>query len=246
MKATGAAVSLVRENATAMYRQIAVRLRDEIAAGLFEPSGRLPGEAEIGSRFAVSRVTVRQALDLLETEGLIVRRKGKGTFTADTRMRHPLDTLRSFHESLKLQGLNATMRHLRADVTSTPCDLRDHFGEHCLVAVRLHLVDNSPVALGRSILPSALVPYDWMNAQHTPIYSILNDVVGKPVCGADVEIKATAAEGEVAVMLEVRPGTPLLVMDRRSYFADQSTAVQSTFFVRPERYSFILSHRWGG
>jgi GntR family transcriptional regulator len=229
-----------------MYRQIALRLRDEIAAGLFEPSGRLPTEAEIGSRFAVSRVTVRMALDLLETDGLIVRHKGKGTFTADKRMRHPLDTLRSFHESLKLQGLNASICHIQADLTATPRALRDQFGKQCLVAVRLHLVDNNPVALGRNILPSALAGYDWGNAQHTPLYSILADVTGKPISGADVEVKATAAEGDTATLLDVRPGTPLLVMDRRSYFADQSTAVQSTFFIRPERYSFVLSHRWGG
>lgn len=239
-------MSLVRENATALYRQIALRLRDEIAAGLYEPSGRLPAESEIGSRFAVSRVTVRLALDLLETEGLIVRHKGKGTFTADKRMRHPLDTLRSFHESLKLQGLDAAMRHIRSDLAATPRDLRDQFGPHCLVAERLHLVDGAPVALGRSILPSALAGYDWSGAQRTPIYSILEDVTGKAVCGADIEVKAAAAEGGVAALLEVRPGTPLLVMERRSYFGDQSCADQSTFFVRPERYSFVLSHRWGG
>lgn len=239
-------MGLVRENATAMYRQIARRLRDEIAAGLYEPSGRLPAEADIGARFAVSRVTVRMALDLLETDGLILRHKGKGTFTADTRMRHPLDTLRSFHESLKLHGLDATMRHVRTDTMVTPRPLRDQFGEQCLVVERLHLVDNSPVAVGRSILPPALAHYDWAQAQRTPIYSILETVTGKPVCGADIEVKATAAEGDTATLLEVRPGTPLLVMERRSYLADQSTAVQSTFHVRPERYSFVLSHRWGG
>lgn len=239
-------MGLVRENATAMYRQIALRLRDEIAAGFYEPSGRLPGEAEIGRRFAVSRVTVRMALDLLETEGLILRHKGKGTFTADKRMRHPLDTMRSFHESLKLQGLDATMRHVRTDMIATPRLLQDQFGPLCLVAERLHMVDNSPVALGRSILPPALASYDWAGGQSTPIYSILETVTGKPVCGADIEVKATAAEGNMASLLEVRPGTPLLVMDRRSYVADQSIAVQSTFYVRPERYSFVLSHRWGG
>lgn len=239
-------MSLVRENATALYRQIALRLRDEIAAGLYEPSGRLPAESKIGSRFAVSRVTVRLALDLLETEGLIERRKGKGTFTADKRMRHPLDTLRSFHESLKLQGLAASMRHIRAALAVPPRDLHDQFGPHCLLVERLHLVDGGPVALGRSLLPSSLAGYDWEGAQRTPIYSVLQEVVGKPVCGADIEVKATAAEGDAAVLLEVRPGTPLLVMERRSFFDDRACADRSTFFVRPERYSFILSHRWGG
>ncbi|CAO3424880.1 GntR family transcriptional regulator [Azospirillum endophyticum] len=237
---------LVRDNATALYRQIADRLRDEIAARRFEPSGRLPTENEIGSRFGVSRVTVRLALDRLEAEGLIERRKGKGTFTAGKRVQHPLDRLRSFHESLRLQGLDAAMRPLSAEIVATPPDLREDFGPRCLQVRRLHLVDGEPVALGRSLLPPALEPVDWQAAGHKPIYSILQDIVGKPVGGANIEVKAAAADAEVAVVLGLPAGAPVLVMDRRSVFVGGGCADHSVFHIRSERYSFILSHRWEG
>ncbi|PWC84620.1 GntR family transcriptional regulator [Azospirillum sp. TSH100] len=239
-------MALVRDNATALYRQIADQLRDEIAARLFEPSGRLPTENEIGARFGVSRVTVRLALDRLETEGLIERRKGKGTFTAGKRVQHPLDRLRSFHESLRLQGLDATMRPLSARMVVTPPDLREDFGARCLEVCRLHLVDGEPVALGRSLLPPALEPVDWQAAGHRPIYGMLQDVVGKPVGGADIEVKAAAAEAEVAVALGLPVGAPVLVMDRRSVFVGGGCADRSVFHIRSERYSFILSHSWDG
>nr|WP_301311746.1 GntR family transcriptional regulator [Azospirillum lipoferum] len=229
-----------------MYRQIADRLRDEIAARLFEPSGRLPTESEIGARFGVSRVTVRLALDRLEADGLIERRKGKGTFTAGKRVQHPLDRLRSFHESLRLQGLDATMRPLSARVVATPADLREDFGPRCLEVCRLHLVDGEPVALGRSLLPPALESIDWQATGHRPIYGILQDVVGKPVGGADIEVKAAAADGEVAAVLGLPGGAPVLVMDRRSVFVGGGCADRSVFHVRSERYSFVLSHRWEG
>ncbi|WP_042703771.1 GntR family transcriptional regulator [Azospirillum sp. B506] len=237
---------VVRDNATALYRQIADRLRDEIAARLFEPSGRLPTENEIGVRFGVSRVTVRLALDRLEAEGLIERRKGKGTFTAGKRVQHPLDRLRSFHESLRLQGLDATMRPLSARLVPTPLELREDFGPTCLEVCRLHLVDGEPVALGRSLLPPALELVDWQAAGHRPIYGILQDIVGKPVGGADIEVKAAAAEAEVAAALGLPAGTPVLVMQRRSVFVGGGCADRSVFDIRSERYSFILSHRWDG
>ncbi|CAO3411802.1 GntR family transcriptional regulator [Azospirillum largimobile] len=239
-------MALVRDNATALYRQIADRLRDEIAARLFEPSGRLPTESEIGARFGVSRVTVRLALDRLEADGLIERRKGKGTFTAGKRVQHPLDRLRSFHESLRLQGLDAMMRPLSARIVPTPAELREDFGPHCLEVCRLHLVDGEPVALGRSLLPPALEPVDWQAAGHRPIYGILQDIVGKPVGGADIEVKAEAADAEVAAALGLPAGAPVLVMDRRSVFVGGGCADRSIFHIRSERYSFILSHRWEG
>jgi GntR family transcriptional regulator len=239
-------VALVRDNATALYRQIADQLRNEIAARRFEPSGRLPTENEIGARFDVSRVTVRLALDRLEADGLIERRKGKGTFTVGKRVQHPLDRLRSFHESLRLQGLDAAMRPLSAQMVATPPDLREDFGPRCLEVCRLHLVDGEPVALGRSLLPPALEPVDWQAAGQKPIYGILQDVVGKPVGGADIEVKAAAADAEVAAALGLPAGAPVLVMDRRSVFVGGGCADRSVFHIRSERYSFILSHRWEG
>ncbi|MCW2248137.1 GntR family transcriptional regulator [Azospirillum fermentarium] len=239
-------MALVRDNATALYRQIAGRLRDEIAARRFEPSGRLPTESAIGARFAVSRVTVRLALDRLEAEGLIERRKGKGTFTVGKRVQHPLDRLRSFHESLRLQGLDADMRLLSAVMVPTPPDLRGDFGPRCLEVCRLHRVDGEPVALGRSLLPPALEAVDWQAAGQKPIYAILQEVLGKPVGGADIELKADAAGEAVAVPLGLAVGAPVLVMGRRSVFADGGCADRSVFHVRSERYSFVLSHRWEG
>lgn len=239
-------MAVVRDNATALYRQIADRLRDEIAARLFEPSGRLPAESEIGARFGVSRVTVRLALDRLEAEGLIERRKGKGTFTAGKRVQHPLDRLRSFHESLRLQGVDARMRPLSAAIVATPPDLLDEFGPRCLEVRRLHLVGDDPVALGRSLLPPALERIDWQAAGQKPIYAILQDVVGKPVGGADIEVKAEAAGEEVAAALGLPTGAPVLVMGRRSVFVGGGCADRSVFHIRSERYSFVLSHRWEG
>src|SRR5271166_1465546 len=119
----------VRDNSTSLYRQIAGRLRQEILGGAFEPSGRLPSEAAIGDRFCVSRVTVRLALDILTQDGLIERRQGKGAFVAGRGVRHELDRLQSFHESLRAQGLAATMKLVSVETRRPSPDVARFLGE---------------------------------------------------------------------------------------------------------------------
>ena len=235
---------LIRDNAESMYRQIATQLRDEIAAGSYDPSGRLPSEAEVGARFAVSRVTVRLALELLEQERLIERRKGKGTFIVGRQLRHPLDTLRSFHESLRRQGLNASMRLLSATTIRTPAGSAASLGQYCLRIRRLHLVDGEAVAVGCSLVPARLAAHDWRAAEHQPIYAILEEITGKEVRRADIELRAQQASARDCRELGVAPGQALLIMARTSFFTDGTCADSSIFSIRPERYSFVLSHRF--
>ncbi|RZN33563.1 GntR family transcriptional regulator [Bradyrhizobium sp. Leo121] len=237
-------MSLVRENATALYQQIADRLRQEIAAGRFEPSGRLPSEAEIGARFDVSRVTVRLALDDLDKDGLIDRRKGKGTFVAGKQVRHELNVLRSFHETLRRQGLEATMRVTALRMVATPTGLRPLFGKarrDCLLLQRLHLIDAEPIAFGRSYLPVDIGSLTPAEVEQQPTYSVISTLAGAPVIQAKMELGAQIASKELAGSLHTTPGAALLTMERTSYFRDGKCAEHSTFFIKPERYKFVLN-----
>jgi GntR family transcriptional regulator len=235
---------IVRDNATALYRQIAARLRDEIAGGRYDPSGRLPSEAEIGALFGVSRVTVRLALDELTRNGLIERRKGKGTFVAGKEVRHELDTLRSFHESLVLQGLNASMRISSLDTIATPDAMARELGpawKTCLMLKRLHLVDDEPIALGHTLLPAALASLSRAEIESRPTYAIVSAVAGLEVERAHVTIGAITADLDLGTILNVPRAAALLVMERTSWFTDNTPAERSTFYIRPERYRFVMN-----
>lgn len=236
-------MSLVRDNAASLYNQIAGNLREEISAGRFEPSGRLPSEAEIGTRFGVSRVTVRLALDELNREGLIERRKGKGTFLAGRQVRHKIDTLRSFHESLKMHGLNATMRINKLGLVSTPSHIAPLLGARCAYLERLHLVDREPIAIGCSYLPSAFCTLSHKDAARRPTYTLLTRLMKREIIRASVAIGAESASDDLAERLGIRPGAALLLMERTSFFENGACAERSTFYVRPERYRFVLGSK---
>lgn len=234
---------LVRESISTLYEQIAHQLREDIQRGAFEPSGKLPSEAELGLRFAVSRVTVRLALGKLSAAGVVERKQGKGTYVVGTQVRHGLDALRSFHEALLLQGLRPSMRLLSHRLQPVPEALRTQFvgAQHCLLLQRLHLVDGEPIALGRSYLPRELAEVQWADAGQRPVYSILESLTGQAVVRADLAIRAQQADKALAEALSVKRGTALLVMERTSYFANGACCDRSTFFIRPERYAFVLS-----
>lgn len=71
-----------------LYQQIADRLRDKLAGGVYRTGEQLPTENELAGQLGVSRPTVRQALEVLTKEGLLVRVKGSGTFAAEPKVVH--------------------------------------------------------------------------------------------------------------------------------------------------------------
>ena len=235
--------SILRDSSTSLYEQIAHQLLEEIQRGDYEPSGKLPSEAQLGERFGVSRVTVRLAVGKLSDDGVVERKQGKGTFVAAKQVRHGLDALRSFHEALLLQGLQPSMRVLSHALMPVPETMRGLFeaADDCLLLERLHFVDDEPIALGRSYLPEALADVAWSEVEHQPIYSILESITGLAVTRADLAIRAQEADKSLAKALQVKRGAALLVMERTSYFADGRCCDRTTFYIRPERYAFILS-----
>ncbi|MBB4571761.1 GntR family transcriptional regulator [Rhizobium leucaenae] len=236
-------MNLIRNNPVAMYLQIADRLRAEITEGTYEPSGRLPSEAQIMARFNVSRVTVRLALEQLDKDGLIERRKGKGTFVAGKQVRHQIDTLRSFHESLKVQGFDAAMRIIELSAIDTPQAFASLFGTKCTLLERLHVVNDEPIALGRSFLPDFMSDLDREFAEEQPTYALLKDRAGSDIVAAEIAIGARAVSPRITSLIAVAENTVLLVLERTSYFENGACAEKSEFFIRPERYKFVLGNQ---
>lgn len=143
--------------ATPRYQEIADYLRRLIAAS--RPGDRLPSEAQLCDRFGVSRMTVRQAVQLLANERLLVRRRGEGTFTAPRVVARLLGSPLSFTESMRRRGLRASSHLLHAGwIEPSPEDLAAlHLapGSRAIVVERLRLADDLPMAIERAVAPPA-------------------------------------------------------------------------------------------
>src|SRR5262249_57356714 len=87
------------------YRQIADRLAEEILSGRLQTGQQLPSERTIARQHGLSRMTARQAVELLVRRGLVYRRPGSGTYVAPARVEHSLQRFAGFSEQMRAQGI---------------------------------------------------------------------------------------------------------------------------------------------
>src|SRR5690242_15523560 len=110
-----AAAPLARGLGVALWRQIAGSLEKEISEGRLPAGTRLPTEAELSTRFAVNRHTVRRAMEELQSRGLVRIEQGRGSFVAEDVLDYPLGPRTRFSETIRRQNREPQGRILRLD-----------------------------------------------------------------------------------------------------------------------------------
>jgi DNA-binding GntR family transcriptional regulator len=235
---------LNRESPTALYMQIADLLRADIDSGVFATDSKLPAENELTQRFEVSRVTVRQALAQLLSEGYVVSKQGKGTFVSRQKFLHDLKPMRGFYDALVAQGVEPKTKLLEFTPASASESMRQAFDAadaDCFQLKRLYLVDDEPIALVVSILPPVASGLTWEQVNRNPIYGLLENILKLPVTKAEVRIRARSAGASVGHLLGLSAKAAVLVMERESFGSDGALRERTSFYIRPENYEFSLS-----
>jgi len=136
------------------YLEIAEYLRALVAER--SPGDRLPSETELCERFDVSRMTARHAIQTLESEDLVHRERGRGTFVSSRPVPRMLGSPLSFTESFRRRGLRASSKVLTAEY-ATPSDddcvaLAITGAERVGVLERIRYADGIPMAIERAVL----------------------------------------------------------------------------------------------
>jgi GntR family transcriptional regulator len=229
-----------------LYRRISDELKVKIEAGEYQPGDRLPSELELARAHSVSRITSRQALDLLGAEGLLVRRQGMGSFVVERRVTQPLVRLTDFVEDMAAARLRPESRVLGFVTETAPMGVTVTLGLAPGTSVyrldRLRLADGSPIALDWTWLPlqfgRLLVDQDLTQCT---IYSILEQHYGIPVVSGEYTLAASVADETQAGLLDVPSGSPLLVFDRTSFTASDKPVYYQKRFYRADRVQYRLT-----
>jgi GntR family transcriptional regulator len=212
--------SIERDSPIPFYFQLSELLEQEIVSGRWEPGFRLPSEPELCSFFGLSRTTIRQARARLELEGLISRRKGQGTFVAESRPRSWL--LQSsggfFQEEVERGGRLVTSVVLRS-VTRGPLPpwataALGLGGAEGATLERVRSIDGLVAMYNVNHLPPGIaelvLPLDDPNES---LYQRLNERAGVEAAGGRRELEAVRAEEQLARLLEVSVGAPLVFIE---------------------------------
>ena len=225
-----------------LYVQLAHRLADEISSDRLAPGAKLPTESELMTMFGVSRVTVRQSMQLLARNGQVVSSRGKGTFVKRRAVQHDLGTLQGFQDALRSQGIEPETELLEFSASAGRVDPQLPPNLNLPVRLRrLYCVDGEPFAVVEAYLPADAARLGETRARQLAVYDILQQFLGLRIGRADVAIQCARPNAKVARELRLDSRANVLVMHRTSYTVPGHPCEHMRIHIVPERYTFQLS-----
>ena len=198
------------------YRVIEQALRERIAG--LRPGDQLPSDTDLCVEFSVSRMTARNAMQLLADEGLVRRLPGRGSFVAEPSTHRRADRLMSFSLEMARRGRVATSlvvaREIRPARAAEAADLRVNEGDPIVYLQRVRCADGQPVALEIAVLErrvsAAVMGGDLRGGSlHAALVA-----AGHVLRRGSAVISAEAASAEDARLLGTPRGAPMLVERR--------------------------------
>ena len=229
-------------DAAPLYLRLKKLVTSAIAASDLRPGDALPSERDVAERLDVSRVTIRKAFTELVSEGVLVQRRGSGTFVSEPtqRIEQPLSRLTSFTEDMKLRGLTTEATWLERSLgLPTPEEaLRLSISPNDRVCRfhRLRRANGLPLAIELAAVPQRFLD-DPMSVTKS-LYAALETRGHRPVRALQ-RLHAVALSPQQAKLLDLPNASPALFIERVSYLADGRTVEFTRSHYRGDTYDFV-------
>lgn len=199
---------------TPLFKQLADTLRSAIDSGEYPAGSRLPTENELCQRYAVSRVTVRKALDELSLGEYLVRKPGKGTFVAEKKFQRNLSGVLGYSEMCRRMGYEPGARTIRIGLDEPTEEESHQLGlakdEQMLVVERLRLADGEPVLLEVNKFPEKFFFLFNEDLNNTSLYEVIRNKTGIVFTHSSKLLEIVFASYQESRYLNVSKGHPLL------------------------------------
>ncbi|WP_352697681.1 GntR family transcriptional regulator [Mesorhizobium sp. M0152] len=235
-------------------RTLAVQLRERLAnlirAEGLKPGDKLPTEAQLTQRFRISRPALREALKLLEQDGLISVTHGLGRFvtaSASVEVDRPITVFESVTDMSRHYGYETTNKVLSiAEDTPDPMvrqQLRLAEGERVIRLERLRLHHDEPLMysldyIPRSLIPARIFDIDWSGS----LLSLLEQHRHRPRMSA-ASVSAVMLPDEVVQRNDLRDFGPALLITETCFDATGTPVVHAAVYHRGSRFSFSFARR---
>jgi GntR family transcriptional regulator len=254
--ASGSIGTLDHMSDRAVFRQIADRLREAIDKGTFREGDKLPSETELIEYFGVSRMTVRNALQLLQGEGLVVSEHGRGVYV---RPRPPVHRLASdrfarrhreqgkaaFIVEADAAGSHPTVDGLEVKEERPRPEVATRLGSphRVLARRRRYLLDGRPVEFATSYLPLDITrgtPIAQPNPGPGGIYARLEEL-GHRLDHFEEEITVRMPSPQETKVLQLATGVPVIHLVRTAFDTDGRAVEVCDTIMASDAY--VLSYR---
>ncbi|MEA4882337.1 MAG: GntR family transcriptional regulator [Clostridia bacterium] len=234
--------TMSRESRIPLYCQIYDALRERIENGAYLPGNQIPTEAELSRNFAVSSITVKQAVKKLVSEGALYRIQGKGTFVCQPKVNRKLNRLISFNDEMLQKGMAPSTTVLEIDVVPARRMVAEALGiregDEVTLIRRLRIADGGALAVQTSYVPLALAPTlaEKGDMLEGSLYRILaEDFELCPFRGKESYCAVSVSEPEAGI-LDVPEGSPAFAVKRLAYLPDNRPVEYVESILRGDKY----------
>jgi GntR family transcriptional regulator len=237
------------KNGIPLYIQIRDSLRQQIEQGVLEQGQKLPSEDELAAEFGVSRMTVRQGLSSLIDDGLLYRKHGLGTFVSNSNVERDHRRLTNFFESCRLGGKVPGARVTKFETTPVSRPIAEVLniapGDPVIRITTLRTMNGKPVTLHDAYLPVALFPRlktahpEELGLNERHVWELVESY-GYSLSHVTERLEAQLADAQLAHILEVAPGSPILYGARVLYAVDGTPLKYADCYNRGDKVSLTV------
>lgn len=219
----------------------------------FKPEELIPSERELMEKYNFSRTTVRKAIDILVNEGYLYKVQGKGTYVKGQKFTQGLINLTSCTEEIKSHGLKPEAKIINTRIETANKKIEKYFNlqpdEKVFFTERVFYGDGFPINTTKSYIPYKLITgiekYDFSK---NSLYKVLDEEYNIKITRANRTIEAILAYDEVAKLLDIEEGRPILFFKGWVYGMVNGNETIVEFFktyYRSDRSKFFIEQRRG-
>lgn len=232
---------LDKNNKLPLYYQLYGIISKQITSGEFKEHSKIPSEREFCHRYDISRSTVRQAINELERDGYIYKKRGKGIFVSPKILKQDLLKFYSFTEEIKKLGKNPTSKTMNFEVINDvkiANRMNIPINEKLYKFTRLRLADDEPVIIETSYLPIKRFPnLTKEKLNHKVMYEIFTKEYGVVFSKAEEIFRPVNTRAHEAKILNIKSDIPSMMVERYAY-EDNQIIIYSVNIARGDKFVY--------
>jgi GntR family transcriptional regulator len=238
-------MSHFQDSSIPLYYQLANILKEKIISGEYAPMDKLPTEKQLVNSYKISRVTVRQALQALENDGLIVRKRGKGSFVKNAKLASTPTKLTGSIEDIITMGIKTKAKVIDFSLVHPPIKVIKALNldkdDKALKIERIRMIRNNVYSVTLNYVPADIGSKIGIEdiVMHA-LYNILEQKCEVKVARGTMVIEASIADSRIASLLNVMSGSPLLKIERTIFDSDDRPVDYVEVLYRADRYHYTV------
>ena len=227
------------------YMAIYEWLSDQIREKKFHPGDRIPNETEIAAMFNVHRMTVRQAINKLVGDHIIVRKRNRGTYLLSERspvLTRTLDNVPTYHDDIVRAGLEPGYKTIEARQMEGDPAIASQLGlgetEGIIFTHRLFYASGIPIAIEKSYVPEKMFPGLHIMNLDTVLYNIMINKYKIAPAYSRHEISVAMPNGEEKRLLKIKENIPCMLVESLVFDNNGAIIEFSCSLHRGDKYRF--------